>query len=234
MSVYRTIGPLVIYTHCISCFVHFQVNVDGLTPVMFAIQEKCPFVVKLLLKYNCDLEAHVKVRRLMKCCLLHEDRHPHFDLEPLFLALTHKDVEMLQLLIKCYWTVPIHTVTLLDTVFQSAEDLNTHYSPELKAEIGFLFKQCTSVPRTLEENCRSVIRASLGPCPADKVQKLPIASKLKDYVLMDEVFGDLDDNILQDEIRHPTDFRAFRTTDGEDEPFEFDLDEGARAEDFIL
>lgn len=208
---------------------------DGLSPVQYAIQEKCPFVVKLLLKYNCDLDAHAKVRRLMKCCLLHEDRHPHFDLEPLFLALTHKDIDMLKLLIKCYWKVPVETVSLLDTVFQTAEDLNSHYSPELKAEIQFLFRQCTNVPRTLEENCRAVIRASLGPCPEAKVEKLTLANKLKEYVMMEEVFGDLDENIRQDEIRHPTDFRSYHSAgDGDDVPFEFDEEEGAAAEDFIF
>ena len=207
---------------------------DGLSPVQFAIQEKCPFVVKLLLKYNCDLEAHAKVRRLLKCCLLHEDRHPHFDLEPLFMALTHKDIDMLQLLIKCYWKVPINTVTLLDTVFQTTEDLNSHYSVELKAQIRHLFKQSTNVPRTLEENCRAVIRETLGPCPKSKVESLPLANKLKDYVMMEECFGDLDESIRLEEVRHPTDFRTYQSAGNGDVPFEFDDEEGAGPEDFIF
>lgn len=211
-----------------------MVNMDGLSPVQFAIQEKCPFVVKLLLKYNCDLNAHAKVKRLLKCCLLHEDRHPHFDLEPLFLALTHKDIEMLQLLIKSYWKVPAETVTLLDTVFQSAQDLNSHYSPELKAQIRHLFQQCSNLPRTLQENCRAVIRETVGPFPKSKVEILPIANKLKDYVLMEECFGDLDESIHQEEVRHPTDFRTFQSLGNGDVPFDIDEDEGARAEDFIF
>ena len=215
-------------------------NIDGLSPVQFAIQEKCPFVVKILLKYNCDLNAHAKVRRLLKCCLLHEDRHPHFDLEPLFLALTHKDVELLHLLIKCYWKVPVETVTLLETVFQSTEDLNTHYSPVLKAQIRDLFQQTTHIPRTLQENCRSVIRETLGACPKTKVEQLPIANKIKDYVMMDEYFGDLDESINQQETVHPPDFRSFHSVGDGDVPFEYydddeeDFDEGAAAEDFIF
>ena len=178
----------------------------------------------------------------MKCCLLHEDRHPHFDLEPLFLALTHKDIEIMQLLMRCYWTVPVETVTLLDTVFQSTEDLNSHYSQVLKAQIRDLFQQTTQNPRTLQENCRSVIREALGACPKNKVENLPLANKLKDYVLMEEYFGDLDECISEEETIHPTDFRQFHSLGNGDVPFDYDdddedaendIDEGAGAEDFI-
>ncbi|WAQ95402.1 Y381-like protein [Mya arenaria] len=158
---------------------------------MQALKENWPFVVKLLLSYNCDLDAHARVKRLYKCCLLHEDSHPHFDLEPIFVALTHRSVEMIKLLIDCYWKVPVGYIKELEHVFFTTPELNTHYSPEIRAEIRGVFRTAIEVPRSLQGHCRAVIRKRLGPLPKEKVEKLPLAKTLKSYIMMDESFGDL-------------------------------------------
>lgn len=178
--------------------------------MVHALQENCPFVAKLLLKYNCDIEAHAKAKRMYKCCLMNEDSHPHFALEPLFLALTHRSVELLQLIIQCYWHVPVTVIKTLDEVFRSIPELNTHYTAELQEEIHDLFLTTIRTPCSLQEITRAIIRENLGPMPQEKVEKLPVAKRLFSYILMDEYFGDLDTKIRENEIAHPTDFAGFQ------------------------
>ncbi|XP_052815323.1 putative ankyrin repeat protein RF_0381 [Mya arenaria] len=180
-----------------------MVNMDGQSPVQQALKENWPFVVKLLLSYNCDLDAHARVKRLYKCCLLHEDSHPHFDLEPIFVALTHRSVEMIKLLIDCYWKVPVGYIKELEHVFFTTPELNTHYSPEIRAEIRGVFRTAIEVPRSLQGHCRAVIRKRLGPLPKEKVEKLPLAKTLKSYIMMDESFGDLFEKMKEYEEEHP-------------------------------
>lgn len=204
---------------------YLQINVEGLSPVLMSIKENCPFATKLLLMYNCDLDAHAKVRRLYKCCLEHEDVHPHFGLEPLFLSLTHRSVEMIQLLISCYWKPPVKTLKVLSEVFSTAPELSTHYTPELKEEILQLFDVSASTPRGLQDSCRAVIRQLLGARPQLKLDKLPIAKKMHGYLLMDEYFKDLFDCIRENDISHPKDFHDFHSVGYIPDNFDF-LDEG--------
>lgn len=192
-------------------FYVLQINIDGLSPIQLSIQENCTFITKLLLMYNCDMDAHAKAKRLFKCCLTHEDRHPHFDLEPLFLALTHRSVEMMQLLINCYWKRPVKTIRMLDQIFKSTPDINTHYTPQMIAEFPILFRSNSKMPLSLQHMCRAIIREKLGPCPQSKVEHLPVAKKLYGYILMDEYFSDLFDEIRQNAIDHPKDFLTFHS-----------------------
>jgi hypothetical protein len=194
-----------------------------LSPVQVSIKENCSFVTKLLLMYNCDLEAHAKVKRLFKCCLEHEDNHPHFGLEPLFLSLTHRSVEMIQLIINCYWKQPVAVLKTLNHVFSTTPELSTHYSPELKAEIQKLFQLSMRTPRGLQESCRAVIRQKLGSCPQAKLDKLPVAKRLHGYLLMEEYFSDLFDTVKENESAHPKDFHDFHSTD--DIPVDLDFRE---------
>lgn len=179
--------------------------------------------------YNCDLEAHAKVKRLFKCCLEHEDNHPHFGLEPLFLSLTHRSVEMIRLIINCYWKQPVSVLKTLNQVFSTTPELSTHYSPELKAEIQNLFEVSMSSPRGLQESCRAVIREKLGPCPQAQLDKLPVAKRLHGYLLMEEYFGDLFDTIKENEIVHPKDFHDFHSI--EDIPDDLDFRERSAGHD---
>ncbi|XP_053389618.1 ankyrin repeat domain-containing protein 50-like [Mercenaria mercenaria] len=206
-----------------------MINIEGLSPVLMSIKENCSFVTKLLLMYNCDLEAHAKVKRLFKCCLEQEDQHPHFGLEPLFLSLTHRSVEMIKLLVKCYWKQPVTTLKTLYQVFSTTPELSTHYSPELKAEILELFQVSMTTPRGLQESCRAVIRQKLGPCPQLKLDKLPVAKTLHGYLLMDECFKDLFDKIREREISHPKDFHDFHSVGYI--PDDLDFGEGSEEED---
>ena len=188
-------------------------NIDGLTPVQLALQENCQLIVKLLLSYNCDLAAHAKTSRLYKCCLQHEDSHPHFDLEPLFLALTHKSVDLLQVLCSCYWKIPQRNIRMLDKVFKTTPDLNTHFTPTLKAEIHEIFRHHSRTPRSLQEACRAEIRERLasGNKFESRVESLPLAYKMKDFVMMEEFFGDLLEKIQEQEREHPSTFVNFHS-----------------------
>ncbi|XP_041364259.1 ankyrin repeat domain-containing protein 50-like [Gigantopelta aegis] len=170
-----------------------QLNDGGLTPLQTAIQEDQYPVAKELLKHGCDINAHAKITRLMKCCLLQEDSHPHFGLEPLFLALIHKNIDLMMLLFQCYTHVPYETVKLLDTILRQEQQLNFHYSPQLKKKIFDMFNHFISTPKTLLDLCRGSLRDVLGSRPHAKVKCLPLANKLQDYVLMTETFMTLEE-----------------------------------------
>lgn len=201
------------------------INKEGLSPVQLSIQEKSFFVTKLLLMYNCDLDAQSKVRRMYRCCIQQEDMHPHFALEPLFLALTHRSVEMLDLLIKCYWRKPVKLIKSLNQVFKTMPEISNHYPVELQNEIQELFAAAVRTPRGLSESCRAVIREALGPCPQNKMARLPIAKKLHGYILMDEHFADLMDNVKQNEVKHPRDFHDFHSVGYIPDNLDFGSDE---------
>ena len=190
----------------------WQVGMEGLSLVQLALSENFSLVVRLLLSHNCDLLAHTRMRRLYKCCLTHEDSHPHFDLDPIFLALTHRSVELMKLLVDCHWHVPVDYIKELDTVFDSTPDMRAHYSPELKAEIREVFYSSTHDPRSLQATCRAVIRERIGPVPREKVKKLGIAEKLKSFVMMDEYFEGLEEKIEEnEEALHKQNFYTFQS-----------------------
>lgn len=100
----------------------------------------------------------------------------------------------------------------LDNVFQTTPELNTHYSHDLKLEIREVFRLASRVPRSLKECCRALVRERLGACPVEKVEQLPVATMMKDYILMDEFFGDLWEDIKEHEDKQPKHtFHAFNS-----------------------
>ena len=178
-----------------------QLNFDGMTPIMVASQEKSIRVAKVLLRNGCDLQAHAKVKKLLKCCLFHEDSHPHFDLEPLFLAMAHKSYELLQLYVHCYKHPPYKVIKTLSHILRTARELHTHVSKEQRLQILQLFKDTLDTPRTLQETCRGLIRDVLGSKIRQKMADLPVATRMKDYLLMTEILGEADAE-EDDEDRH--------------------------------
>ncbi|KAL3877486.1 hypothetical protein ACJMK2_035186 [Sinanodonta woodiana] len=193
------------------------IDVEGLTPVQHATEEHNFHIAKLLLKYNCDLNFHHHIKRLYRCCLKQEDQHPHFCLEPLFLALTHKDVDLIRLFINCYYTLPTNTIKMLTDVFRSTPEMSEHFSPQLKEEILNALRNATKHTRKLQEICRGAVRQILGQGIHLKVEQLPLAIRLKSYVLMDEYFGSLDSVIEEMELSHPFTLGAFRSVHDEEE-----------------
>ncbi|KAJ8317845.1 hypothetical protein KUTeg_002936 [Tegillarca granosa] len=190
-----------------------QINDNGLTPIMTAAKENNTKVAKLLLMNGCDLDAHAKVKRLMKCCLLHPDAHPHFDLQPLFLAMTHSNMELMQWFLHCHGNIPYDVIINLSEILLTSQEIQAQFSRASQKNLKALFEQTLSRPRKLQEICRALIREHLGSRPQHKIDRLPVASKLKDYVLMLDLFGtisDFDKECSSDSFRETGSFEYFR------------------------
>ena len=170
---------------------------------MAATKENKVVAAKILLRYGCDLDVQSKVTRLMACCIQCEDTHPHFELEPLFLALTHRNVELMTAYLKYCRNVPSAIIQNLFDVLRTSRDLVTHFPSELKQEIIMLYERALKHPRSLQEVCRAVIRESLGSVPQDKIGSTPLADKLHNYVLMTEEinFEDVEKDLSKDECK---------------------------------
>ncbi|KAK7506161.1 hypothetical protein BaRGS_00002273 [Batillaria attramentaria] len=165
-----------------------QLNMDGLTPLQVAATEDNFPAARCLLWLGCDIDAHAKVTTLLKCCLLNEDPHPHFALEPLFLAMTHRNIDLMRLFIDCYTHVPLRVVKLLRAILKSSRELTVQFTPDMKRELLVMFDSSIRQPRLLQDLCRRTIRECLGVLPHLKVTTLPIGEKLKEYIVMKDVF----------------------------------------------
>lgn len=183
-------------------------NVDGLTPLQVATTEDNFPAARKLLQLGCDPNAHAKVTMLLKCCLLNEDAHPHFVLEPLSVALTHRNFDLLRVLLHCYHATPVNVIRLLRSVLKSSRDLAAHFDLKMKRELATIFGMSVTQPKSLQDVCRRKIRACIGYPIQTKVVALPVAEKLKDYVAMKDVFEGWDENDrLEEELRFkPTAF----------------------------
>lgn len=178
-----------------------QLNIDGLTPLQVATTEDNFSAAQRLLQLGCDPDAHAKVTKLQKCCLVNEDAHPHFALEPLFNALSHRNMDLMRILLCCYHETPYRVVKLLKTVLKSSRELAAHYDMSMKQELVSIFNSL-SQPKSLQDICRSRIRVCVGFPVEVKVCTLPLAEKQKEYVCMHDVFDSLDDdNQLEEEMR---------------------------------
>lgn len=170
-------------------------NEKCMTPIMAATEENSTDVAMVLLKYGCDLNGHAKVTKALPCCLTREDSHPHFDLEPLFLALTHKNVKLLMMYLKFYFRIPYHIVQVLSDILRTSRDMNTQFSPTQKKEILSMFGHTMKHPRKLQEISRAMIREQIGSRPKTKVECLTLGSQLKNYILMSEVFDEEEEQL---------------------------------------
>ena len=179
---------------------YFQMNEKCLTPIMFAAEQNNLGVARILLINGCDLNAQAKVTKVMRCCVLYPvDKHPHFELEPLFFAVTHKNKEMIDLMLNCYnVNQPYWVMELLIKFLKEIRELNRNMSPEQKKEIIILFLKACKIPRSLQQICRGSIRETVGSYPHGTLDKLTIATKLKDYILMKDLF--IDEEVKEEEI----------------------------------
>ena len=182
------------------CVCVLQLNIEGLTPLQVATTEDNFPAARRLLQLGCDPDAHAKVTSLQKCCLLNEDPHPHFALEPLFLALTHRNLELVRLLLQCYPTTPCRVIRMLKAILKTSRDLAAHFDVSMKLELVSLFN--TSQPMSLQDVCRQKIRSCLGFPVHVKAMTLPVAEKLKDCIVMKDMFEAWDeDDQLEEELR---------------------------------
>ncbi|XP_076459190.1 uncharacterized protein LOC143292617 [Babylonia areolata] len=170
-----------------------QLNLDGLTPLQVAVTEDNFSTARKLLQLGCDPDAHARVTSLQKCCLTNPDPHPHLSLEPLFLALTHRNLDLLGLLFQCYPSAPFRVTRMLKAILKTSQELTVHFDVALKRKLALLFHAHLGEPRALQDICRRVIRGRLGFPLSAKVSRLPLACRLQDYVIMKEVFEGWDD-----------------------------------------
>uniref|UniRef100_A0A2C9K8K5 SOCS box domain-containing protein n=1 Tax=Biomphalaria glabrata TaxID=6526 RepID=A0A2C9K8K5_BIOGL len=161
-----------------------QMNEKGETPIMAALGEDSQTAVRALLQCGCDLELQYKLKCPQICCILHEDPHPHLGIEPLFLAMTHKNLDTMKMLLQNYRVVPYKTIRILELLLKRTQGINTHYTQKQKQDIMDLFHFYTHNPFTLTDACRRCIRSSLGSPIHHKVVVLPVAEKVKEYILM--------------------------------------------------
>ncbi|KAK3789157.1 hypothetical protein RRG08_001550 [Elysia crispata] len=167
-----------------------QTNEKGETPLAAALAEDNFSAVRALLQCGADLEAQQKMKGLQLCCLYQEDPHPHLGLEPLFHAMTHKNVHMMKMLFKCYRQMPRQTIKLLEVLLKRTREINMHYTQAQKAEILELLHNSTRTMFSLSDICRRYIRACLGSPLQARVQRLPVARKVMSYILMDVEFAE--------------------------------------------
>lgn len=169
---------------------------------MVATNENSTRVAKVLIKNGCDLESHCREKKLMVCCVLYQDPHPHSDLEPLFLALTHKNIELIKLYLMCYRKLPVKVIKILSNILRTSQELNMHFPAEEKKEILNVFSKIIKFPRSLQEICRSHIRECVKQPFLKNVPKLPVAKKIMDFITMEDILNISSEAEEEEELRH--------------------------------
>lgn len=185
----------------VNCDFHVM-NEKGMTPIMVATNENSTRVAKVLIKNGCDLESHCREKKLMVCCVLYQDSHPHFDLEPLFLALTHKNIELIKLYLMCYRKIPVKVIKILSNILRTSQELNMHFPAEEKKEILNVFSKILKFPRSLQEICRCHIRECVKQPFLKNVPKLPVAKKIMDFITMEDILSLSSEAEEEEELRH--------------------------------
>lgn len=84
----------------------------------------------------------------------------------------------------CFRVVPYKTIRILELLLKRTQGINTHYTQKQKQDIMDLFHFYTHNPFTLTDACRRCIRSSLCSPIHHKVVVLPVAEKVKEYILM--------------------------------------------------
>jgi hypothetical protein len=92
-------------------------------------------------------------------------------------------------------------VKSLKSVLKSSRELAVHYDMGMKRDLEAMFNMLSSPP-SLQDICRRHIRACLSVPIQQRVQALPLAQRLKDFVCMADVFSGWDeDDRLAEEMR---------------------------------
>ncbi|XP_074649379.1 uncharacterized protein LOC141904645 [Tubulanus polymorphus] len=164
------------------------VNSDGLNAMFFAAETNSLRMVRVLLRWGFDLDSVKDNTRLYSCCKQYDDSHPHMELNPLYVAIRHDNFKMFLTLISAHYKVPYHDLDLLhDLVFKTGYAAEANVSPHILAIFKEIFAKTARSPMTLQHISRGVIRQSLAQRPHLKVDRLPIPTKLKEYILMKDV-----------------------------------------------
>ena len=162
----------------------FQVNTIGITPIQMACSLDAVNMVKLLLLYGCDLTAHTKHNQLYFPHII-EDEQITFSHEPVFLATTNKNVELVKLLLKCSLRIHYQLLRNIEHLLKHCSDMQALVRGNARVQIIDILQNARKNPRSLMEICRVVIRDCLEVNPRAKLNSISyLAPSQKDYICM--------------------------------------------------
>ncbi len=145
-------------------------------------------VARLLLLHGANPSTHHKVPAPWKCCVFYGDGHPHLELEAIYCAVKNDNLTMLRLVLSSTAKMPYYSLrTLKDIIFRTGYFREAKLKPELLVQYAEFFTAVCHTPRTLQQECRGVIRTELRKPPFDAVPTLPLPDKLKDYLLLRDI-----------------------------------------------
>ena len=78
--------------------------------------------------------------------------------------------------------------TMRDIMFRTNYARDARMTPSKITQFSHFFGMILSKPRSLKESVRGVIRLCLGEQPLNKVDELPLPSKIKEYLLFKDSF----------------------------------------------
>ena len=159
------------------------------TAIYFAADSNNLALAELLIRHGANPSAPHRVTPPRPCCASYSDPHPHLELEPLYAAVKNNNFRMIKLLLRATPRMPYAILkTLRDIIFRTSYAQESHMGERLLYQYAEVFAHILSHPCALQDTCRGVIREALGRGLTDGVGKLPIPEKLKDFVLLKDVF----------------------------------------------
>ncbi|XP_023932195.1 ankyrin repeat and SOCS box protein 1 [Lingula anatina] len=167
-----------------------NVNGSGITPVQVAVEEGNFRILRLLLWWGCNLRACENISYvIMKCCIQHRDRHPHAELQPIFVICKFQDVRLMKLLLQCYHQLPYNLIHAVHDVLTIGFGPNSMFNQRVNEEMVQILRDAMTEARPLKDLCRGAIRKALGVRPFSKIDDLPVPNSMKNYILMTEELG---------------------------------------------
>ena len=79
--------------------------------------------------------------------------------------------------------------TLKEIFFYTGYAQEAHLGQHMIMQYAHFFTGILSRPRSLQEECRGIIREVLGTAPFLKTSRLPLPSRVQDFLLMTDIFN---------------------------------------------
>ncbi len=160
------------------------------TALLQATESNHEEMVKLLIQWGANPSIVHKVPAPWKCCVHYADDHPHLELEPLFSAVKNNNFYLIKLLLAATPKMPYTALkTLRDILFRTGYTRDARLKPQVIVQYAALFTEVCNKPRLLQEECRGVIREKIVRPTHLSVPKLPLPTKLKDYLLLKDLIS---------------------------------------------
>ena len=169
-----------------------QMSDTCLTALLHAADADHMDIAQLLIKYGANPSIHHKVPGPWKCCVFYSDAHPHLELEAIYSAVKNNNFAMLRLVLSSTAKMPYYSLkTLRDIIFRTGYFQEARLKPQLLVQYAEFFSDVCSQPRSLQQECRGVVRTVLRAPPFKMVPLLPLPAKLKDYLLLKDLIPDV-------------------------------------------